>query len=159
MSADGCFATVLIDDELWRSLVAFDGQHPAAWVHGCALEHDHGGDHRSPPYRAGGQVYWVQWDESRKPRLITAAEPTPPGRNAHTQVEPPDQARPSPRPATAHAFRASVPEPEQPDGPKSTSQTDALWAIAAAERIADAIAGAFNSGESRGRHRDDVDRT
>jgi hypothetical protein len=151
VSADRCFATVMLDEELWKSLVAIGGQHRAAWVHGCVLEHGHGGEHRALAYRAGVQVYWVQWGESRKPRLNTAVESAPPGQNARPPVEPSDRPRQAPPPTIAPAFPASP--SEQLDSPKSMSQADALWAIAAAlERLADVIAAAFNSTENQGRH-------
>jgi hypothetical protein len=147
----------MLDEELWKSLAAIGGQHRAAWVHGCVLEHGHGGEHTALAYRSGVQVYWVQWGESRKPRLNTAVEAAPPGRNARPRVEPPrveppDRPRQAPPPRTiAHAVPTSP--SEQLDSPKSESQADALWAIAAAlERLADVIAAAFNSTEHRGRH-------
>lgn len=149
MSDDRCFATVMLDEELWKSLASIGGQRRAAWVHGCMLEQGHGGDHRALAYRAGVQVYWVQWDERRKPRLSTAVGPTPPGLNARPPVEPPDQLRQPQPQATARVCPASEPR----DSRKSVSDTDALWAIAAAlERLADLIAAAFNSSEGRGRH-------
>jgi hypothetical protein len=151
VSADRCFATVMLDEELWRSLVAVGGEHQVAWAHRCMLEHGHAGDHRALAYRAGGQVYWVQWDESRKPRLNTALEPPPPGREARPPIEPPDQPRHAAPLTIAHTFPASA--SEQLDSPKSVSRAGALWAIAAAlERLADVIAAAFNSTEDGGRH-------
>jgi hypothetical protein len=141
----------MLDEEQWRSLVAIAGEHQVAWVHGCMLEHGHGGDHRALAYRAGVQVYWVHWDEIRKPRLDAAVESAPPGQNARPRIEPPDQPLQAAPPTIAHPFPASA--SEQPDSPKSVSRPDALWAIAAAlERLADVIGAAFNSAEDRRRH-------
>ncbi|MCV7231547.1 hypothetical protein [Mycobacterium branderi] len=137
MTADRCFASVMLDEELWRSLAAIGADHQVAWVHGCALEHGHGGEHRALAYRDGGQDYWVQWDEKRKPRLDTAVDATPPA------------PQPAPPPTLTSPASASA----QPDSPTSVSQTDALWAIAAAlERLADVIAAAFDPSDKPGRH-------
>ncbi|ORW05891.1 hypothetical protein [Mycobacterium kyorinense] len=126
---DRCFASVMLDDELWRSLAAVGADHQVPWVHGCTLEHGHDGDHRALAYRGGGQDYWVHWDERRKPRLDTVGDPAPP--------QPPPA-----MPTIAHVSPA--PASEQPD---------ALWAIAAAlERLADVIAAAFDSPDKPGRH-------
>src|SRR5882757_1508418 len=47
---DRCYATVLLDEELWRWLAALDPAHDVAWVHGCELEHGHRGDHHALVY-------------------------------------------------------------------------------------------------------------
>lgn len=126
----------MLDEELWRSLAAIGGDHQVAWVHGCALERGHGGDHRALAYRAGVQGYWVQWDESRKPRLDTVGDAPQPRQ--------PQPRQPAP-PTTGPALPASASQ--------SASRGDALWAIAAAlERLADVIAAAFDSNEDPGRH-------
>ena len=151
MSADRCFATVMLDEDLWRSLVALGGEHQVPWVHGCMLEHGHGGDHRAPAYRAGALVYWLEWDERGKPRVNTAVESAASGWLARPRVGPPDQPRPPAPPTVADDSAAAS---EQLDSPKSVSTADALWAIAAAlEHLADVIANAFNSTEEGGRHR------
>lgn len=130
---DRCFASVMLDEDLWRSLAAIGADHQVAWVHGCALEHGHAGDHRALAYHGGGQDYWVLWDEKRKPRLETAGDAPPP----------------APAPTITSAASASA----QPNSSASVSQTDALWAIAAAlERLADLIAAAFDPTDKPGRH-------
>ncbi|GBE66719.1 hypothetical protein MFM001_31810 [Mycobacterium sp. MFM001] len=130
----------MLDEELWRSLAAMGADHQVAWVHGCALEHGHDGDHRALAYHGGGQDYWVLWDEKRKPRLYTAGD-----------VKPPTQPRPAKPPTITNASPTSI--SEQPDPPKSVSEPDALWAIAAAlERLADVIAAAFDPNDKPGRH-------
>ena len=149
MSEDRCFATVMLDEELWNSLAAVGWQHPA-WVQGCTLEHGHDGDHRAPPYRAGRHAHWVQWDDRKKPRLATAVE-APPRRNARPPAQPRDQ-----RPQAAAPTTQDPSSPSERPNP-SPSQADALWAIAEAlQRLADVIGAALNStNDGGGRHRRD----
>ena len=82
MIGDRCYATTLVDEELWRSLAALEPAHEVAWVHGCVLEHGHRGDHRALAYRAGPLSYWLQWDEGRTPRISTTDRPDPVAREA-----------------------------------------------------------------------------
>ena len=70
---DRCYATVLLDEELWRSLAALDPAHEVAWVHGCELEHGHRGDHHALAYRAGLLSYRLQWDGSQAEALWAIA--------------------------------------------------------------------------------------
>ena len=139
----------MLDEELWNSLAAVGGQHPA-WVQGCTLEHGHDGDHRAPPYRAGRHAHWVQWDDRKKPRLATAVW-APPRRNARPPAQPRDQRRQAAAPTTQDPASPS----ERPN--PSRSQADALWAIAEAiQRLADVIGAALNStNDGGGRHRRD----
>jgi hypothetical protein len=141
---DRCFATVLLDEELWRSLAALDDAHEVAWVHGCVLEHGHPGDHQALAYRAGPNSYWLQWDEGHRPRISTADRPVPrvpSGQPQHAERSTP-------------AKHSSTTAPEPPTPKNSASQAEALWAIAAAlEHLADVIVGALNSAEATGRHR------
>lgn len=154
VSANRCFATVMLDEELWRSLVTIGGQHQVAWVHGCILEYGHRGDHRALAYRAGAQAYWLQWDENRKPCVNTATESSPPGSQARPRLEPLVQPQQVAPPTIAEASLGAL--PEQLDPPISVPWTDALWAIAAAlERLADVITAAVNPNEEGGRHRSD----
>jgi hypothetical protein len=147
---DRCFATVLLDAELWRSLAALDVAHDVAWVHGCVLEHGHRGDHHALAYRAGPITYWLRWDDGRRPRISTTDWPDRHAREASTGA-------PSGQPQ--HAERLTRAEHSstgaaEPPGPKNSgSQAEALWAIAAAlEHLADVIVGALNPAEATGRH-------
>jgi hypothetical protein len=127
---NSCYATVLLDDETWRSLVALNGDREPAWVHGCALEQGHEGNHASSTDRAGSLSYWIQWADGGRPRISTASRPP--------RVEPHPV---STKPAVA------VPPVE------SASQTEALWAIARAlERLADACVAMLRADEGGGRH-------
>jgi hypothetical protein len=85
---DRCYATALIDEELWRSLAALDRADEVPWVHGCVLEHGHRGDHRALAYRAGALSYWLQWDEGHGPRISTTDRPDPLEREARPRGEP-----------------------------------------------------------------------
>jgi len=148
---DRCYATVLLDEELWLSLDARDLGHEVAWVHGCALEHGHRGDHRALAYRAGALSYWLQWDERRRPRISTTDRPDPLARTASPRGEPSVQPQDADRPTPAKHSSTVAAEP--PGSTNSGSQAEALWAIAAAlERLADVIVGVLNPAEASGRH-------
>ena len=151
VNGDRCYATVLIDEELWRSLATLDLAQEVAWVHGCVLEHGHRGDHHALAHHAGPLSYWLQWDETRRPRISTTDRPDPLAREASPRIEPSGQPQHAERPTAAkHSSTAAA----EPVGSKNTgSQAEALWAIAAAlERLADVIVGALNPAESTGRH-------
>ncbi|MCV7036186.1 hypothetical protein BMW24_007400 [Mycobacterium heckeshornense] len=151
MSADQCFAIVMLDEELWRSLVAIGADHHVAWVHGCMLEHGHRGDHQALVCRAGVRDYWVQWDASRKPRLTVAVDSPGPRPAGRPPIDAPRLPRQEARPAVADASSTSA--SEQLHSPESASRDHALWAIASAlQRLADVIAAAFDPSEDRGRH-------
>jgi hypothetical protein len=146
-----CYATVLIDEELWRSLTALDLAHEVAWVHGCVLEHGHRGDHHALAHRAGPLSYWLQWDENRRPRISATDQPGPLARETSPRGEPSGQPQHAERPTPAkHSSTAAA----EPPGSKNTgSQVEPLWAIAAAlERLADVVVGALNPAEATGRH-------
>ena len=161
-SAPRCYATVLLDDEAWRSLAALDGERELAWVHGCALEHGHDGAHVSNTHRSGSLTYWIQWEDGGRPRIGTAARA--PAADSHPAVD----GRPAthdnwraPRKPVQAATRgpANGAARREPAATESGSQTAALWAIAAAlERLADicsAIVEADNRGSRHGGgHRD-----
>jgi hypothetical protein len=150
---DRCYATVLLDEELWRSLAARDLGHEVAWVHGCALEHGHRGDHHALAYRAGPLSYWLRWDERRRPRISnsTSDRPDPLSRKASPRGEPSGQPQDADRPTPVKHSSTAAAEP--PGSTNSRSQAEALWAIAAAvERLADVIVGALSPAEASGRH-------
>jgi hypothetical protein len=148
---DRCYATVLLDEELWRSLAALDPAHEVAWVHGCELEHGHRGDHHALAYRAGLLSYWLQWDERHIPRISTTDRPDPLAREVSPRGEPRGQPQHAERPTMAEHSSTAAAEPAV--SKNSGSQAEALWAIAAAlERLADVIVGALNSAEAPGRH-------
>jgi hypothetical protein len=148
---DRCYATALVDEELWRSLAALEPAHEVAWVHGCVLEHGHRGDHRALAYRAGPLSYWLQWDEGRMPRISTTDRPDPVAREARPRGKPSGQPQHLERPTMAEHSSTAAAEPA--GSTNSGSQAEALWAIAAAlERLADVIVGALNPAEAPGRH-------
>jgi hypothetical protein len=148
---DRCYATVLLDEELWRWLAALDPAHDVAWVHGCELEHDHRGDHHALAYRAGPLSYWLQWDERHIPRISTTDRPDPLAREASPRGEPWGQPQHAERPTPAEHSSTTAAEPA--GSKNSGSQAEALWAIAATlERLADVIVGALNPTEASGRH-------
>jgi hypothetical protein len=151
MNGDRCYATVLLDEELWRSLTALDPSHEVAWVHGCELGHGHHGDHHALAYRAGRLSHWLQWDERHIPHISTTDRPDPLAGDAGPRGEPRGLPRHAERPTTAaHSSTAAA---ESAVSKNSGSQADALWAIAAAlERLADAIVGAPNPHDAPGRH-------
>ncbi|BBU22629.1 Uncharacterised protein [Mycobacterium xenopi] len=151
VSAERCFATVMLDEDLWRSLVAIGADHRVAWVHGCMLERGHRGDHQALVCRAGVQDYWVQWDASRKPHLNAVVDLPAPRREAHPATDAPRLPREEAGPGIADTFRASASGPL--DSRESGSRDNALWAIASAlQRLADVIAAAFDASEDPGRH-------
>jgi hypothetical protein len=148
---DRCYATALLDEELWRSVAALDGPQELAWVHGCALEHGHRGDHQALVYRAGPLSYWLQWGESGRARISTTDQPNPLAREASPRREPSGKPQQAERPTPANHLWA--PSAEPPGSQSSGSQAEAQWAIAAAlERLADVIVAAFNPAETTGRH-------
>ena len=151
MIGDRCYATVLLDEKLWRSLAGLHPAHEVAWVHGCALEHGHRGDHHALAYRAGPLGYWLQWDERSTPRVSTTDRPDPRAREASPRGEPSGQPQHVERPTPARHSSTAAAEP--PGSRNSGSQAEALWAIATAlERLADVIVGALNPPEATGRH-------
>jgi hypothetical protein len=152
VSTDPCYATVLLDEGLWRSLSAVDGAQTVTWVYGCALEHGHRGDHQAVVYHIGGQSYLTQWDESGRPRITTAEQPYAPGPEPGPRGEPPEHRGRTTPPTTAADSVADI-TAKPPGSPKTGSQAEALWAIAAAlERLADVIAATLNSAGDTGRH-------
>jgi hypothetical protein len=136
VSRDPCYATVLLDDGLWRSLSAVDGAPEVTWVYGCALEHGHRGDHQALIYHIAGEGYWAQWDESGRPRISTTDQSHATGPEPGPRGEPPDHLGRITPPTTAADSLAAV-AVKPPGSPKSASEAEALWAIAAAlERLA-----------------------
>ena len=149
MIGDRCYATALVDEELWRSLAALEPAHEVAWVHGCVLEHGHRGDHRALAYRAGALSYWLQWDEGHGPRISTTDRPDPLAREARPRGDPSGQPQHLERPTMAGHSSTAAAEPA--GSTNSGSQAEALWAIAAAlQRLADVIVGALNPAEHLG---------
>jgi hypothetical protein len=152
VSTDPCYATVLLDEGLWRSLSAVDGPHEVTWVYGCALDHGHRGDHQALVYHIGGQSYWAQWDESGRPRINTTDQSRPPGPEPGPRGEPPDHPGRTTPPAPTADPLAAMPA-KRSGSPTPASQAEALWAIAAAlERLAEVIAAALDFGGDTGRH-------
>jgi hypothetical protein len=148
---DRCYATVVLDEELRRSMAARDLTHEVSWVHRCALEHGHLGDHRAPAYRDGPLSYWLRWDETCRPGISTTDGPDPHARMASPRGAPSGEPQHADRPTRAEHTATTAAEPA---GSTATgSQAEALWAIAAAlERLADVIVGALNPAEASGRH-------
>ncbi len=133
MTDGDCFGSVLLHDELWRSLASLNGQS-VPWVHGCGLENGHHGDHGAPVDQVEGEPQqWIRWANAGPARL-ERVEPSSPGR--HTRpLESPTDASPQP----VENSRADRSGETVLPGPGS--QSEALWAIAAAlERLADVVA-------------------
>ncbi len=146
MSGDRCYATVLLDAEVRRSLIALIGEDDVAWVHGCVLENGHRGDHLAQPQGARALNCWVQWHDGGQAHISTM------GRDIGSAVEPPDsEARALSAITASYATAAAAPQPEPAT---SGSQAEALWAIAAALRhLADVIAAALGAeDDDTGRH-------
>jgi hypothetical protein len=153
LSSDPCYATVLLDEDLWRSLSAVDGAHEVMWVYGCALEHDHRSDHQALIYHIDGQSYWAQWSENGRPHISTTDQLRPPQVKPTPRRELPDQLLAPATPETTPADSLPAMAGERPGSPKPGSQVEALWAIAAAlERLADVVAAALSSAGDTGRH-------
>lgn len=146
MNGDRCYATVLLDEEVRRSLIALIGEDDVAWVQGCVLENGHRGDHLAQPQGARAPNCWVQWHDGGQAHIRTT------GRDIGSAVEPPDWEAPAPSAFTAsYPTAAAAPQPEPAT---SGSQAEALWAIAAAlQHLADVIAAALGAGDDdTGRH-------
>jgi hypothetical protein len=151
VSGDRCYATLLLDAEVRRSLIALIGEDDLAWVHGCVLENGHRGDHLAQPQGARAPNCWVQWQDGGQAHISTT------GRDIGSAVEPPNsEARALSAITASNATAAAAPQPEPAT---SGSQAEALWAIAAAlQHLADVIAAALGAGDDdTGRHR--IDRT
>lgn len=136
MTDSGCYGSVLLDKELWNTLSEMNGGD-VPWVHGCALDHGHDGDHGAPAYGMDGVAeHWLRW-RNTSPARLERVELSPPGRHSRSLGEPPPNRRPAPSPTGIAAARS----PGEVGLPATGSQTEALWAIAAAlERLADAVA-------------------
>jgi hypothetical protein len=132
----GCYGSVLLDNELRQLLSAMNGRD-VPWVHGCVLEHGHDGDHGAPANPLDEEPQqWLRWPDTGHARL-ERVEPSPPGRHSRPLNPPPDQ----PTPQSASATGAQAHQPSDARLPVAGSQTEALWAIAAAiDRLADAVA-------------------
>jgi hypothetical protein len=132
----GCYGSVLLDNELRQSLTAMNGSD-VPWVHACVLDHSHDGDHGAPANQVdGGPQHWLRWRDSGPARL-ERVELSPPGRHSSSLSAPPPNLAP-PQPTTTSGSTAH--RPGEVGLPASGSQTEALWAIAAAlERLADAV--------------------
>jgi hypothetical protein len=146
VSGDRCYATMLLDAELRRSLIALIGEDDLGWVHGCILENGHRDNHLAQPQGARALNCWVQWHDGGQAHISTT------GRDTGATVEPPDSEAPAPSAITAnHARAATAPQPQPPT---SGSQAEALWAIAAAlQHLADVVAAALGAGnDDTGRH-------
>jgi hypothetical protein len=151
VSGDRCYATVLLDAEVLRSLIAQIGEDDGAWAHGCVLENGHRSDHLAQPHGARALSCWVQWHDGGQAHIGTT------GRDIGSAVEPPDsEARALSAITTSYATAAAA---IQPEPATSGSQAEALWAIAAAlQHLADVIAAALGArDDDTGRHR--IDRT
>jgi hypothetical protein len=137
VNGGGCFASVLLDEELWQSVTAMKGGDAVPWVHGCALDHGHHGDHAAPATHVDGETqHWLRWPDAGPARL-EHGEPSPPGRHSKPLGEPPNRRPPRSTPNTgapAHSLAEA-------SSPSTSSQAEALWAIAAAiERLAEVVA-------------------
>ena len=146
VSGDRCYATVLLDMEVRRSLIALIGEDDVAWVHGCVLENGHRGDHLAQPQGPRAVNCWVQWHDGSQAHISTT------GQDTGSAVEPPDsEARALSTITASYATAAADPPPEPTT---SGSQAEALWAIAATLRhLADVIAAALSAGDDdTGRH-------
>jgi hypothetical protein len=143
VNAVGCYGSVLLDEELRQSLAAMNGGRAAPWVYGCVLDHGHDGDHGAPACEVepadpvdGQAQHWIRWPNAGPARL-DRVEPSPPGRHSKPLTEPVD--RPSP-PSTVAPGTLAHPRAEN-RSPSTSSQTEELWAIAAAiDRLAEVVA-------------------
>jgi hypothetical protein len=136
----GCYGSVLLDEHLRSSLAEMNGA-PVPWVHGCVLDHGHHGDHGEPVYQRDGEPpQWIRWPE-HGPARMEKIQPGAPGRHAQQQPSSASHPQPPPpRPANAPPHHDA-----EPALPAAGSQSEALWAIAAAlERLADVVAQASN---------------
>jgi hypothetical protein len=80
VSGGGCYASVLLDGELWQSLSTINGRD-VSWVHGCVLDHGHDDDHGAPAYRVEGEPqHWLRWSDTGPARL-DRVELSPPATN------------------------------------------------------------------------------
>ena len=129
------YGSVLLDNELWQSLTAMNGRD-VPWVHGCALDHGHDGDHGAPAYTT-----WTRNRSSgfagptRVLRASSTIDPSPPGRHSRPHSSAPDRHRSRPSATSTQAHH-----PVDVGSPVAGSQNEALWAIAAAiDRLADAV--------------------
>jgi hypothetical protein len=131
----GCFGSVLLDNELWQSLTAMNGRN-VPWVHNCALDPGHHGDHGALAYHVEGEPQcWLRWPDTGPVRL-DLVELSPPGRHSKSLSAPPN-----PPPRSTTTTDASAPPLPEDRSPGRDSQAEALWAIAAAlERLADVVA-------------------
>jgi hypothetical protein len=146
VSGDQCYATVLLDAEVRRSMIALNGEDHVVWVHGCVLENGHRGDHLAQPQGARAPNCWVQWHDGGQAHISTM------GRDIGSAVEPPDpEARALSAITANYATAAAAPQPEPAT---SGSQAEALWAIAATlQHLADVIGAALGAGDDdTGRH-------
>jgi hypothetical protein len=146
VSGDRCYATVLLEEEVRRSLIALIGEGDVAWVHGCVLENGHRGDHLAQPQGARALNCWVRWHDGGQAHISTA------GRDIGSAVEPPNsEARALSAITASYPTAAAAPQPQPAT---SGSQAEALWAIAAAlQHLADVIAAALGAGDDdAGRH-------
>ena len=146
MSGDRCYATVLLDTEVRRSLIALIGEDDVAWVQGCVRENGHRGDHLAQPQGTRAVNCWVQWHDGGQGHISTT------GRDTGSAVEPPDSE--SRALSTITANYATAATPPQPGPTTSGSQAEALWAIAATlQQLADVIETALGAGDDdTGRH-------
>ena len=135
MNPAACFGSVLLDNELWQSLTAMNGRN-VPWVHSCALDHGHDGDHAAPAYHVDGEPqHWLRWPDTGPVRL-DPVELSPPGRHSKPLSTPPN-----PLPRSTTTTDAPAHPVAEDRSPTRESQAEALWAIAAAlERLADVVA-------------------
>src|SRR5262249_27775157 len=132
MTDGDCFGSVLLHDELRRSLASTNGQG-APWGLGCALENRHDGDHRAPRGQAEGEAQqWIRWANAGPGRL-ERVEQSLPGRHTMPPRTPPRPLKPHPDPPTQPIdnYRAGPPgATEVPAGatgvPAAGSQSEAL---------------------------------
>jgi hypothetical protein len=146
VSGDRCYATVLLDEEVRRSLIALIGEDEIAWVHGCILENGHRGDHLAQPHGARALNCRVQWHDGGQAHIGTTEG------DIGSAVKPPDWEARAQSPTTASY--PTAPAAPAPEPATSGSQAEALWAIAAAlQHLADVIAAALGAADDdTGRH-------
>ena len=146
MNGGGCYGSLLLDNELRQSLTAMSGRD-VPWVHGCALDHGHDNDHGAPIFPVDGEPQqWLRWPDTG-PARIERIELSPPGRHS----KPGRSAPGHPKPQSTAATGTPAHRPRDVGRPATGSQTDALWAIAAAiDRLADAVARLGNPHRDRG---------
>jgi hypothetical protein len=99
----GCYGSVLLDNELWQTLTATNGRD-VPWVHGCVLNHGHGGDHGAPATSLDDEAQqWRSVGPTRAcaPRVCRTFPTRPPLQATQLRYRPP-------RVAVRHGQRATT---------------------------------------------------